>query len=170
MCFVNWKDVNSSFNLTFKCAFLFHSFGVNRAQPVTLCYSYEVASTFSQLFPGEMPVMLRQYWQAIISLCFLTLYIGKTITERNCRRRNHYLCTIAVTWLLGLLRISISFVLLSKKNFFSLLCIASGVECFTNFCHLRDGCLYFFSSWDLFLIGLCSMLKDILGSFQFQLY
>lgn len=54
--------------------------------------------------------------QLLLFVSFI-LYIGKTITARNWRGRNHYLCTIVVTELLGLLKISISFCFLTYKCF-----------------------------------------------------
>lgn len=54
--------------------------------------------------------------QLLLFVSFI-LYIGKTIIARNCRGRNHYLCTIVVTELLGLLKISISFCFLICKCF-----------------------------------------------------
>lgn len=104
--------------------------------------------------------------KSLLVFVSFTLYIGKTIIERDCGGRSHYPRTIVVTQLLGLLRIPITCALLSKMIFFSLLCTALRVEYFTIFCHITHGYLYFFNSWGLLLLAFVPCLKAFLALFS----
>lgn len=128
MCFVNWKQVNSSFNLTFKCFFLSHFFGVNKHRTLVSAIPVKWHPPAPSSSPSQCQSCFLNADKQLLVFVSCTLYIGKTIFERNCRGRNHYLCTIVATWLLGLLKISISFVLLSKNDsFFALYCSRSWI-------------------------------------------